>query len=81
MFKYIAPLGVFLGGNFVLLLVFLFLPAVGDAGDTLAAATSSYASNFWGWDWVVGNVKFWVFFIFEMVILGMTTMAFLKVKR
>ena len=81
MFKYIAPLGVFLGGNFTLLLVFLFLPAVGDAGDTLAAETASYASNFWGWDWVVGNVKFWVFLMFEFVILFMTTMAFIKVKR
>ena len=81
MFRYIFPLLVFLGGNITLLLVFLLLPAVGDAGDTLAAATSSYADNFWGFDWVVGNTKFWVFFAFEFVILFMTTMEFLKVRR
>ena len=80
MTKYFGPFGIFLGGNMVLLLLFLFLPAIGTSGEQLAAETASYAENFWGWDWVVGNVKFWVFFILEAAVLFMTARAFLKVR-
>ena len=78
--KYFKPFWIFVGGNVVLLLLFLFLPAIGTSGEQLAAETASYADNFWGWSWIVGNVKFWVFGIFEMVVLFLTARAFIKVR-
>lgn len=80
MTKYLAPLGVFVGGNFALLVAWLFLGAIGAAGTQLAADTAPIASTFPYWTMVVGNVKFWVFFIFEGVVLYGTAKAFLAVK-
>ena len=78
--KYLAPLGIFLGGSIMAVLAFVLLPAIGTAGDNLATATSSYESNFWGFSWIVGSVEFWVFFIIEMLVLVATFKAFLKVR-
>lgn len=80
MSKYLAPLGVFVGGSGALLVAFLFMPAIGTAGETLAADTAAIASTFWGWGWVVGSVKLWVFLVLELVVLCGTAKAFLSVK-
>ena len=36
MSQYFRPLWVFIGGNLLLLILWMFLPSIGDAGDTLA---------------------------------------------
>ncbi len=81
MIKYFRPLGVFVGGHLLLLIVWLFLLAVGDAGTQLAADTAAAASTFWGWTWVVGSVKLIVFFVFEALILFATAKAFLATRN
>ncbi len=75
--KYLAPLGVFCGGQLMLLIVFLFLPAVGTAGTKLAADTAAIGNNFWGWTWVVSSVKLWVWLAFELAVLYATALAFI----
>lgn len=81
MIKHLTPLWVFLGGNITLLIVFLFLPALGDAGTQLEADTAGIASIFWGWSWVVGSVKLLVFLVLEMLVLFATAKAFLATRN
>lgn len=78
MSKYLAPLGVFIGGNLLLLILFIFLPSIGTAGNTLAAHPN--ASTFWGMTWLAGGVKIIVFVLGELVVLGATFIAILKSK-
>ena len=78
--KYLAPLGVFVMGNAALLVVFLFLSSIGDAGDQLAVDTAAMAPTFWNWTLVVDNVKFIVFLMFELVVLFLTGKALLAVR-
>lgn len=78
MSKYLRPLWIFIGGNFLLLILWLFLPAIGIAGDTLAAATTDKASTFWGWSWVSNSVKLLVVIPGELLVLYMAARAFLS---
>jgi uncharacterized integral membrane protein len=80
MTKYLAPLGVFLGGNVLLLILMLYFPAIKTASTQLAADTAAVASVFWGWTWVVSSVRLLVFVIAELTILFVTAKAFLKVR-
>ena len=82
--KYLLPLKVFVGGQVVMLVVYLFFPALGDAGTQLAAdtaAASASVGGFWGWTWVVGSVKLIVFLTLEMVIFYATARAILAVRE
>ena len=63
-----------------MLVAFLFMPAIGTAGETLAADTAAIAGTFWGWGWVVGSVKLWVFLALWLVVLYGTAKTFLAVK-
>ena len=78
--KYLAPLGVFVGGHLCLLVVFMFMPAIGDASTQLTADTAAIASTFWGWSWVVTGTRLWVWLAFELAILFTTAMAFIKTR-
>lgn len=78
--KYLAPLGVFVVGNLALLVVFLFLTTIGNAGDQLLTDAGDMADVFWNFSMVASNVKFFVFLIFELVVLYLTGKAFLKVR-
>jgi len=78
--KYLAPLWVFIGLNLLLLIVMLFMPAIGAAGDDLETDTAAMASTFWGWSWVVGSVRLWVWLGFEAAILFATAKAFLATR-
>jgi len=80
MSEYLKPLWVFLGGNALLLVLWLFLPAIGDAGTALSAATAAHADTFWGWTWVVGSVKLFVVVLGELVVLFATFRAFLSAR-
>ena len=80
--KYLVPLGVFAGGQFVALICFLFLNTIGGAADQLAADTAEMAPVFWNWTWVSSGttVKFVVFILIELLTLFATAKAFLHVK-
>lgn len=80
MTKYFAPLAVFVLGNFALLIAFVFLPAIGTGAEQLASDTANISSTFWGWTWVVGGTKLWVFLALEFAVLFGTAKAFLSVK-
>ena len=80
MTKYFAPLRIFVVGHILLLVVWLLMPAVGDAGDQLAAATAANASTFWGWTWVVSGLRFWVWLAFEAGILYVTARSLIGLK-
>lgn len=80
--KYLLPLWVFLGGQFIMLFCLLFLNSIGTAADQLATDTAAMAPTFWNWSWVSsGNtVKFLVLIFLELVILFATAKAFLRVR-
>lgn len=78
--KYLAPLGVFCGGELLFLIVLLFMPAIGATGEQLAADTAAMASTFWGWTWAVGGIKLWVWLGFQAGIIFSTAMAFIRTK-
>lgn len=82
MLRYMAPLGVFVGGMIVALVMFLFLGAMGTAADKLAADSAGIASTFWNWTWVAQGttVKFIVFISVILLTLYATAKAFLKVR-
>ena len=80
MSQYLKPLGVFVGGNLLLLILWLFLPSIGGAGDTLVAATAEHASTFWGWTWVASSLKILVVIFGELVVLYGTARSFLSNK-
>lgn len=78
--KYLYPLWVFVGGNLIGLILFLFLGAISSAASDLETATAGIASTFWLWSWVVANVKFIVWFGVVMATLYATAKAFLSVR-
>ena len=80
MSKFFLPLKIFVGGQFLMLIVLLFFTAVGDASDTLAANTTAMASTFWGWAWIVGGTRLWIWLSLELCILFATAKAFLEVR-
>lgn len=80
--KYLVPLGVFLGGNILLLALFLVLPTIGNTVDAGTAAAADYSDVFWNWDLFSSgaNVKFFIMFMWEMLVLFITARAFLAMK-
>ena len=80
--KYLIPLGVFLAGNIVLLLIFLLLPTIGNTVDAGTAAADDYTGIFWGWSWWSQGttVKFIVMGLWEALVLLATGKAFLAVR-
>ena len=80
--KYLTPLWVFCTGMLVALVLFLFLGAIGDATEQLAADTAEMAPVFWNWAWVSSpnTVKFLVFIGVILMTLFATGMAFLRVQ-
>ena len=81
MIKYLAPLGIFIGGNVMLLFIGLFLPAINTVSETLATDTAAIADTFWGWSWVVSGTRFWVFLAVEAAILYATAKSLLRLRR
>ncbi len=75
--QYLLPLWIFCGGQLALLVVFLLFPAVETVRSQLETDTAAIASTFWGWTWVVGAVKLFIFLAVEAGILWATAKAFL----
>ena len=78
--KFLAPLGVFVGGHIIFLIVLVFMAAIGTAGDSLQTATAATGTYIWGWSWIVGGTRLWVWLFFELFILFSTGVAFLKAR-
>ena len=80
--KYLAPLGIFVFGMLVALVIFLFLGTIGDTTDQLAVDTAAMAPVFWGWSWIAQGtvVKFIVFIVVILLTLYATAKAFLRVR-
>lgn len=80
MTKYFRPLFLFFSLQLVLLIVFLFFPALGSAETQLVEHTTAWANIGWGWTWIVGSLRLIVVVLFEFVILFITARAFLAVR-
>lgn len=78
--KYFAPLGIFAGGQLVLLFALMLFPALKTTGDQLAADTAAVASTFWGWTWAVSGLRLWVFLAIELTTLFLAGKAFLGLR-
>lgn len=79
--QFLSPLGIFFGGQVLLLFFVLFMPAIGSASTELAADTAAYADTFWGWTWAVGSTKLFIFLVVELLICIATGKALLGLKR
>jgi len=79
--KYLAPLGIFAFGQIVLVLVLLFMPAIGSAADEMAAETAGWVAKGWGWGWVSNSTRLIVFIMLELFTLFLTAKAFLSARR
>jgi len=81
--SWFAPLWIFIGGNLILLVFFLFMPGVDTSVATLSASVNATVkSTFWGFSWVTtsGVVRWLLYAGAELFILFGTGMALLKSK-
>jgi len=80
--QWLAPLWIFIGGNLILLVLFLFMPGIDSAVNSTAIATANVSSTFWGWSWVTssGTVRFLLYAFFELCVLFSAGYALLKSK-
>ena len=78
--KYLAPLGVVVVGNLLLLVVFLFFGAFGIAGDAVAANVTGYGDTFWGLSWAAGSFQLLIYVVIELIVLFSTAVAFIRTK-
>lgn len=76
MLRYLKPIGVFLSGMGTMLLVLLFMPALGTAKDSLA--TLEGTENFWGWGFAVGGVRLIIVALIIIFTLVATFVSFLQ---
>jgi len=79
--EYLQPLWIFLGGNLLLLIAFIFFPAIGEAQTSLTAETASVAGDIWGWSWVMASVRVIVFVFIEGLILFGVAKSILGLKK
>lgn len=78
MSKYLAPLGIFVGGQVFLLFMWLLLPSIGSAGTTLAG--NAHVSTFWGMSWAANSLRLIVIIAGEFITIIAALIAFLKAK-
>lgn len=76
------PLKVFVVGQLLLLIIFLFMPAVDLAVNSTAVQTAAMAPSFWGWGWLMsaGVVRLLLYAVYELAILVATGLALLRSK-
>lgn len=74
--KFFAPLIVFALGQGLMLILFLFMPAIGTAGSQLQADTAGWTG--WGWSWVTSSVELLVYIMVEGVTLFFVGLVFVK---
>lgn len=76
--NYLMPLWIFIGGQFLILILWLLLPSIGSAGDTIA--TNPHISTFWGMTWASGSVRLLVIIAGELIVTILALLAFLRAK-
>ena len=76
--NYLMPLSIFVGGQFLILILWLLLPSIGSAGDTLA--TNPHISTFWGMTWASGSVRLIIIIAGELIVTIAALIAFLHAK-
>jgi hypothetical protein len=78
--KWAMPLWIFIGGQFILLVLFVFMPAIDNVQTSTAAATATVSSTFWGWGWLMtAGVVRWLLYAFgELIVMVVTGIALLK---
>jgi hypothetical protein len=78
--KYLAPLWIFAVGMILMLISFLFYPAIGaQSADTLAKAGD--VSRFWGVHWELSSTRLILFIVSLIMILISAMLAFRRAKR
>ena len=77
--EFFRPLFIFVSGNLVVLFLFLFFSAFGDAQTALEADTVGWAG--WGWTWIVSSTRWLIFIIAEGLILFAVAKSFLGLKK
>jgi hypothetical protein len=78
--KWAMPLGIFVSGQLVLLVLFIFMPSVDAAVNTTATATSAITPTFWGWGWVMTNgvVRMLLYAFGELAVCALSFVALMK---
>lgn len=78
--QWAMPMWIFLSGQVLLLVIWLFLPAADAAVNSTATATANVTATFWGWGWLMSNgvVKYLLYGITEMATLFFAGLALLK---
>lgn len=79
--EFFAPLWIFIGGNFILLLFFLFFPAIGSVQTQLESDIAADAANYWGLSAAITSTRLIIVVLFEGLILFAAGRAFLKLRR
>ncbi len=59
--QFLLPLGIFVVGMILLAISTIFYPDINNAATALQAETENISSNFWAFDWAVGNTRFVLF--------------------
>jgi hypothetical protein len=82
--QWLAPLGIFITGQLILLVLFIFMPGVDSAVNQTATATANITAtgNMWGWGWLMGSGTIrWLLYMFgELLVLFAAGMALYKSK-
>ncbi len=80
--QFFAPLGVFVLGMCFILAMWIVWPAADTSIVALSANTSSIASNYWGWSWLMstGVVQYIAFAIAFLCVCFATGVTFLLNK-
>jgi len=78
--KFFAPLVTFGGGMLTILVAFLFLPHVKEAGDELATDSATIRDTFWQGSMVFNgtNIMFLVMIALVLVVLVNVAIAFIR---
>jgi len=67
MWKWLAPLGVFIVGMISLLIFQVFKEPIDDSVAVLQTQTADITENYWGWEWITSPGVI-VLILFVMVI-------------
>lgn len=80
--KYLRPISVLIGGQLIILVIFLLFSAIGASVDTMAEQTEEYVDVFWNWNLLSDSniVQFLIYGALELITLYFTGKEFLSVN-
>ena len=80
MSKYLKPLGVFVSGQIIMLVLFLFMPNIATALVNLAAVPGA-SLQLWGWDWLIPAGRIIIVVVVELVTCWVTALSFMDIQQ